>query len=297
MHTWSLTYDPAGADAKGLMTFVLDGVLYVQPLLPGHKQDGAEFDRFGLFNLQTTGNGMECYFSELVIEGQPIDLRAPVGWDAHQNKVEFVDRHLRPYHDFGWSPTTQAGSKSGEIAGIIWRDELPAYYARDIGRFSLEDELFASGKISFSGAGSDSGVFLGWFDSRSKTNKVVSDHETPQRNILAILIEGPSRIGHYFRGTYRTANGAGVLAGTGPIIYPDGRSHEWSIKYSPKAAGGKGQISVTLDGMTEDLTLQTEHRQEGASFDRFGLFNLQVGGHFVDIAIDDLRCTVRQGAK
>jgi hypothetical protein len=284
VHTWLLSYDPAGENGSGVMTFVLDGKTYTQTLLPGHKEDGAELNRFGLFNVQTTGSGMDVYFSDLVLDGQAVDLRSHAGWEGRGNKVEFADRALRPYHDFGWSSTSKAGSKPGELDGIIWRDEAPAYYASKVGPLTLEDELFASGKISFSGAGSDSGVYLGWFDSRSKTNKVVSDHKDPQRNILAILLEGPSRIGHYFRGAYQTLRGEGMLDDSGPIIRPDGRVHEWSIHYSPVA----GTIAVKLDDQTATLVLKPEHRKQGASFDRFGLFNLQVGGHFVDIAVDDL---------
>jgi hypothetical protein len=292
-HNWSLTYDPAGANGMGLITFILDGATYTQPLLDGHRQDGAEFNRFGLFNLQTTGNGMEVYVSDLVLDGKPIDSTNATGWDAHGNKTEFEDRHLRPYHDFGWNRTRNAGGQTGEIGGIIWRDEAPAYYAADVGRLTLEDELVASGKISFTGAGSDSGVYLGWFDSRSKTNKAVSDHEQPQQNVLAILIEGPSRIGHYFRGCYRTSKGDGALRESGPIIRPDGRVHEWSIRYSPNLADGQGEIAVKLDGTIEKLVLQPGHRGQGASFDRFGLFNLQVGGHFVELAIDEVTYTTR----
>jgi hypothetical protein len=284
VHTWSLSYDPAGVNGSGVMTFVLDGKTYTQTLLPGHKEDGAEFNRFGIFNVQTTGSGMDVFFSDLVLDGEAVDSRSNAGWEGRGNKVEFPDRTLRPYHDFGWSSTSKAGSKPGELGGIIWRDENPAYYASKVGPLTLEDELFASGKIAFNGAGSDSGVYLGWFDSRSKTNKVVSDHEQAPRNMLAILLEGPSRIGHYFRGAYRTRTGDGVLDDNGPIIRPDGRVHEWSIHYSPAA----GTIAVKLDDGTATLVLKPEHRKHGASFDRFGLFNLQVGGHFVDIAIDDL---------
>jgi hypothetical protein len=75
-----------------------------------------------------------------------------------------------------------------------------------------------------------------------------------------------------------------MLDDSGPIIRPDGRVHDWSIHYSP----GAGAIAVKLDDHTATLVLKPEHRKQGASFDRFGLFNLQVGGHFVDIAIDDL---------
>lgn len=282
-HTWTLSYDPEGAQGRGGITFVLDGARYTLELAPGHREDGAEFNRFGMFNQQTTGGGMEAGFYELVLEGEPIDLNreslAGAGWEARGNRVEFQDRHLRPFHDFGWT--------GGAIGGVVWRDEKPAYYAATAGPLSLNDELFASGKIAFHGAGSDSGVYLGWFHSGSKTNKVISDHEAPQSNLLAVLLEGPSQVGHYFRATYRTSKGNGVIPERGPILRPDGRVHEWSIRYSPQS----GRIDVQLDGEAQTLEVSPEHRRNGATFDRFGIFNLQVGGHFVDVTIDDLTYT------
>jgi hypothetical protein len=156
---------------------------------------------------------------------------------------------------------------------------------------TLDDELVASGQLALNGAGSDSGVYLGWFDSQSKTNKVASDHEQPPQNLLAILIEGPSRIGHYFRPSYRTATGDGALPESGPIIRPDSRIHKWSLHYVPNSGSGQGEIVIKLDEQIKTLTLRPEHLKQGASFDRFGLFNLQVGGHFVDISVDDLKFT------
>ena len=49
------------------------------------------------------------------------------------------------------------------------------------------------------------------------------------------MIEGPSRIGHYFRPGYWTSTGAGGAAESGPIIRPDGQPHDWSIEYDPEA--------------------------------------------------------------
>jgi len=292
-HAWSLTYDPEGANGDGLITVVLDGTIYTRALSPGHKADGAEFNRFGMFNLQNTGSGMEVSFRDLTLDGRAIDLSSAAGWEERGNKVEFADRQMRPFHDFGWMGTNRAGSKPGEIRGITWRDEKPAYYASKVGPLTLEDELYASGKIAFHGAGSDSAAYLGWFNSSSKTNKATSDLQEPQKNVLGIIIEGPSQIGHYFRAEYRAANGQGVIDDEGPIIRPDGRVHQWSIHYAPRSGDGHGQITVQLDNATQTLRLAPEHRKQGAVFDRFGLFNLQVGGHFVDIALDDVTYTIK----
>ncbi|MBI3852018.1 MAG: hypothetical protein HY298_17305 [Verrucomicrobia bacterium] len=289
VHEWTLSYDPDASDGNGLLTFMVDGRKYSQPLAPGHKADGAAFDRFGAFNVQVTGGGMEAYVSDLTLDGHVLDLQT--GWEAKGNKVEFEERVIRPYDYFGYTRANE--TTKGKIGGIIWRDEKLAYYADKVGPLTLDDELFASGKLAFNGAGSDSAVFLGWFDSASKTNKVTSEIKERQKNLLAILIEGPSRVGHYFRPAYTTASGTGISEDSGPIIRPDGLVHKWSIRYSPRATDGSGQIIVTFDKQTQTLTLKPEHRRSGATFDRFGLFNLQTGGHFVDVSLDDLTYTVR----
>jgi hypothetical protein len=149
-------------------------------------------------------------------------LSSDAGWEARGNKVQFKDRHMRPFHDFGWSATSRAGGKVGEIGGIIWRDEKPAYYASKVGPLTLDDELFASGRIAFNGAGSDSGVYLGWFNSNSKTNKTKSDHVQPQANVLA----GAARRAEPHRDTTsvpRTPRrkGEAMIQDSGPIIRPD----------------------------------------------------------------------------
>jgi hypothetical protein len=118
---------------------------------------------------------------------------------------------------------------------------------------------------------------------------LTSDHVQPQANILAVLLEGPSRIGHYFRPAYATAKGEGMIQDSGPIIRPDGRAHQWLLHYLPNS----GQINVRLDDEITTIAISPQHRQQGASFDRFGLFNVQVGGHFVDIALDDLTYTFK----
>jgi hypothetical protein len=103
----------------------------------------------------------------------------------------------------------------------------------------------------------------------------------PQKNILAVLIEGPSRIGHYFRPAFHDRNGKSLVPKDGPIIRPDGQAHSWKIHYVPRAAGGQGQITVTFDGQEQVLTLNANQREAGAVFDRFGLFNFQTGGQYV----------------
>ncbi len=291
VHEWTMNYDPAGNDNNGLFTFTLDGNEYLLPLAPGHKADGAEFNRFGMLNNMITGQGMEVYFDDVVIDGETFDFKSDPKWDARGNEGSFAEKVIRPMHNFGYSPTAHAGGKKGEVGGIMWRDEKPAYYADKVGPFTLDDELFASGKLAFTGAGSDSGIYLGFFDSTSKKNKTIPEHEERHKNILAIAIEGPSRIGHYFRPSFFNSAGEGESKSEGPIIRPDAEVHEWSLHYSLTGAGGNGQITVTFDGKTQTLDLKPDDRKTGATFDRFGFFDMQSGGHYVYLYADDLSYT------
>jgi hypothetical protein len=241
-----------------------------------------------MLNQQITGDGLEVYFNDVKIDGEFEDFSRDPRWEGRGNNVEFEERAIRPMHDFGYSQTQHAGRSSGEIGGIIWRDEQPAYYGDKVGPFSLDDALTASGKVAFTGAGSDSGIYFGWFDSTSKRNKTTPDYREQQKNILGIAVEGPSRIGHYFRPVLYTAGGKECVKSSGPIIRPDGKVHDWSLHYAPEEAGGDGRITMKFDDVIQTFDLQPGARQTGATFDRFGLFNMQTGGHYVYIYIDDL---------
>jgi hypothetical protein len=298
VHHWSLSYDPAANNGNGEMVFVLDGKEYHRPLEPGHKADGATFNRFGMFNQQITGDGLEVYIGDLTLDGKPIGLAKDTGWNGMNHERQYADRALRPLHDFGYSATSFAGGKKqGEIGGIVWRDERPAYYAEKVGPLSLEHRLRASGKLALNGAGSDSAVYIGWFESAAKKNKTTPEHVEPQRHVLGIIMEGPSRIGHYFRPGYWTSTGAGGAAESGPIIRPDGQSHAWSIDYNPDANEGNGRITVQFDSKKQTLDLKPGHKKSGAVFDRFGILNCQSGGHFVEVYLDDLEYTARRSAE
>ncbi len=293
-HAWTLSYDPNGAGGDGLITLALDGETFELPLRPGHKKEGATFNRFGILNGQTTGGGMDCWFDELEIDGERIDLTADPKWEAKGNHVEFADRVRRPLQDFGFSPkTSHAGGKSaGEIGGIVWRDETPAFYAKPLKSLDLDRELKASGTLVFCNAGSDSGVWFGWFDAKSRKAAAAEMNDSgKQSNFLGILIEGPSRVGHYFRPGYRTSAAEGAIPEDGPLIRPDGKVHRWTLHYRPDGANGNGRIEVTFDGAVQTLDLRPGDRHRGATLDRFGLFTAWPGGHHTEVYLDDLSYT------
>jgi hypothetical protein len=293
-HTWALDYDPHGAAGRGLLIFRCDNATYELPLVEGHQQQGATFDRFGIWNVQIGGDVMEVYLDDLRIDGGEESFDADPTWTGDGNHVEYEERIMRPYHDFGYSETSHTGGERGEIGGTVFRDERPMYYADRVGPFSLDDELRASGKIVLRSAGADSAVVLGWFGADAKRNKQTSEYEARQTDYVGVIVEGPSQVGHYFRAGYATSTGAGgapfddTLAEKRPVIYPDGKVHTWSLHYDPTGAAGQGQIAVTFNDATHHLDLNPGERTEGAKLDRFGLFNVQAGGHHVEVFLDDL---------
>lgn len=297
-HEWSLDYDPRAAEGQGAVVFRVDDRRYEVEVPRDHREDGASFSHFGIWNVQIGGESMDVYFDDLVVGGRTYGFDSAMGWTGEGNDARFEERVIRPCHDYGFSPTAHAGGKPGEVGGIVFRDERPTFYAAGVGRLSLDDALRASGRVVLRGAGSDSGVCFGWFDGGSKRHKGTSELEAPQPGYLGVIIEGPSRVGHYFRAAYSDARGSGQSPyedpGTGaerPVIRPDGRPHCWAVEYDPKAAGGNGRIMVKLDESMHTLDLKPEHRARGATFDRFGIFNIQAGGHHVEIYLDDIEYT------
>jgi hypothetical protein len=56
-------------------------------------------------------------------------------------------------------------------------------------------------------------------------------------------------------------------------------------------------MAFALDGDLQTYDLQTGEKQSGATFDRFGLFNMQTGGHYVFLYLDDLTYSKSTPAK
>ena len=290
VHTWSLTYDPNGAAGNGEITFVMDGKTYTAPLMPGHKADGATFNRFGIVNLQVSGKGMNIYLDDLNVDGESYDFTDDPDWEEKGNRTTFNDREIRPCHNFGWSATNHAGGTLGEVGGLIWRadarkPEQAAYYADQIGHLTMAHKLEASGKVAMIRASADSAVLIGWFNSRTHIG-------APPSNFVGIMVEGPSRVGHYFRPVYANSQGQYEIMGKGPVIKPSRTSHRWRLSYTPDANDGDGQVTVTFNDETVSLNLKPGIRTDGAVFDRFGILSFQRGGHFVDIYFDDISYTV-----
>jgi hypothetical protein len=140
---------------------------------------------------------------------------------------------------------------------------------------------------------SDGGAYFGWFNKTSIENTVETQPQiAPVANFLAVNIEGPSRIGHYFRPVFAAGDAQRRDSQDGPIIFPNGQSHDFTIVYDPSANNGNGRIVVTLDDASKTFNLTPSDRAKSSLFDHFGLFGISPDGHYVEMYLDDLNFTV-----
>ena len=133
-------------------------------------------------------------------------------------------------------------------------------------------------------AGADSAVLIGWFNSETHSG-------SPPNNLVAIMVEGPSRIGHYFRPVYSNSKGEYALQQEGPVLRPNSEPHHWTLDYDPNGADGNGKITVTLDNNPVSIDLKPGVKKAGATLDRFGILSWQTGGHHVELYLDDIKYT------
>jgi len=71
VHDWSLEYDPNGAGGRGRITVGLDDKTITLDLEPGHPEDAATFNRFGLCTPWIDGNSVTVYFDDLSYTASP----------------------------------------------------------------------------------------------------------------------------------------------------------------------------------------------------------------------------------
>lgn len=303
-HTWSLTYDPAGNNGSGVISATFDGQVAVCHLDPGHKADGATYNRFGLLNvLKSADDGGTVWLDEVTVDGSRDSFDHDPGWSALGNHKTYLSTSVRPRFNFGYSATHYAGGKAkGEIGGLLFRGdqrypERMAYYGDRLQRLTLDKPLTAAGKVTLRRGVTDSTILFGFF--HSKASMKVGPEQTSglPENFVGATIEGPSREGFLFYPSYgvdRESQGASPrFAPLPPRILPDGKAHGWLLEYSP-TAGTAGRITLSLDGQPTTLDLTPEHRAVGASFDRFGFVTTHIDGNGQEVYLDDLTYTFRQ---
>jgi hypothetical protein len=236
-------------------------------------------------NMMKSGGPMKIHFDDLQYEGRSEDFAHEPKWEAAGNRRTYQATDVGGAHDFGFSNTNHAGGQPGEIGGSFWRGGPYAYYADRVGLLTLNDRLEASGRVVLAAGAPDSDMYLGWF-----SNVVKDQSPAHAGDFLGVHVGGPTRVGHYFQPVFAAAKGARGKTDQGPVLVP-GKGCEWSLVYDPAANGGHGAIRVTLANESVTLRLKPGFKNQGASFDRFGLLTSNTGGGLVRLFLDDLKYT------
>jgi hypothetical protein len=166
---------------------------------------------------------------------------------------------------------------------------------------SLEQPLFAGGRVGFLRGVSDSTTLIGFFHATNSVRTNEAQNSATPENFVGVAIEGPSSDGFFFYPTYGVDQ-EGVRAGGGrgtpapPAIHPDGKPHDWTLTYHPDANTEDGRVTVTLDGQVVTLDLDPGHRGIGAQFNRFGIITTHIDGNGQTVYFDDLTYSIARGA-
>lgn len=199
------------------------------------------------------------------------------GWDGRNNRAaEPRARHVR--QDFGYRRTSHFGGAPGEIGGFVTPDAEPAYYGKRIKLHTLVQGFSASGR--FAGASGKFHILLGFFN-----HATLNEWRTP--NSAVVRLQGR---GDHFYAYLEYCTSRWRAGGDSPRGFVDSGSggrrpaplkfaltpvvHEWSLRYDPEGAGGRGALFATMDGIEAQCDLGDGHRSDGATFDRFGLLNV-----------------------
>jgi hypothetical protein len=303
VYHWSIRYDPRGNNGGGVMTVTLDDQTAICHFAPGHKADGAVFNRFGLLPvLKSADGGGEVWLDDVTVDGETEHFTRDPGWDGYRNRRTYTTTNVRPRFDFGFTLTPFArGEKAGELGGSIFRGDgrfadRRAWYADRVQPLTLEKPLRAGGQVCLRRGVSDSTTLLGFFHSTESTAINTSQDTGFPDPFLGIVIEGPSSEGFFVYPAYRV-KGVGkdqVRPASPNRIYPNGAAHSWKLAYDPDAAHGNGAIVVSLDNHSVRLDLGPEHKALSKQFDRFGIITTRIDGNGQEVYFDDLSYTFRQ---
>jgi hypothetical protein len=302
VYDWELSYRPNAKELSGLLTMKLVNYTASVTVSSEHSSDGATFTHFGILPvMKAWDNPGEAWISNLIIDGKTVDLKSDPGWEGFNNRKTYQTANTRPRFDFGWSPTHFAGGENkGELGGLIFRGDCRdprrmGAFGDKLALLSLGNKLVARGKVAMMGGVSDSTASIGFYNSEHSLKKNSSQDQSIPMDYLGVNIEGPSSEGFFFYPIYRThgsiAQTYNYRNGGALRIYPDGKSHDWSLEYDPAGADGRGTIRLSLDAHNCLLQLHPDAKSQGASFDRFGICTPWIDGNSVTAYFDDLEYT------
>ena len=299
-HPWSIEYDPEGNAGNGCCRASFDGVSAVCNLQPGHKADGASFDRFGLLNVVKSVDGPgEIWLDSVVINGVPESLAGDPGWQGLRNRLKCESEEVRPRFDFGYSATAFCGGAiPGELGGRFFRGDCRypntlAACGDRLDTLTAGKPLRASGKITLRRGVSDSTTLFGFYHAENSLRVTDSQASALPVDFLGLAVEGPSGEGFYVYPACRMHDGAqsSGYPENPPRILPDGVVHEWTLEYTP---GDPGKITVTLGEHRAEMPVPRQHHAAETRFNRFGLVTPWIDGNGQHIYLDDLEYTCKQ---
>ncbi len=239
-------------------------------------------------------------------------------WEGSNNHLE-GKKAAQVTQDFGYSSTHLAGKDAGEMGGTVTRASDPSFYADKIETKTLDDKLSASGTFAITKTTGGGGLFFGFFkgDQPGASGRAISslgmdlDGENPGARLAIRLITAKNQscgtfVTSYLPGKYRPTP-----------LRNDGTRYTWKLDYDPAGANGRGQFTFTIHGdapkpeefekanlpenfmaearkrfpitTTFTVDLPEGFKQQGTTFDHFGLLNgMKPGGH-ITIHFDDLQ--------
>ena len=230
-------------------------------------------------------------------------------WDQHNNRLIPKDPPMVT-QDFGWG--------DGKMGGTVMRASEPAYYAASIGTRTLDEKLSASGTFSITKTTGGAGVFFGFFNATqpgASGRPIASlgmdlDGENSGGRLAVRLITGRNQS----CGTFITPYVPGKFRPT--PLRNDGTRYTWKLDYDPDGAGGRGRFTFEFQGdspkpgalvtadspevakkeaairfpdtTTFSVDLPAGYKEQGTTFDHFGLMNMMKAGGQFTIHFDDL---------
>jgi hypothetical protein len=253
--------------------------------------------------------------SRLVMKSESFDHDP--GWEGYNNRI-VPKTYPTISQDFGYSRTQFSGKRAGEMGGQVWRASEPAFYADKINRLTLDDPLSASGTFALTQSSAGSGMFFGFFraDQPGGGGRPIGslgmdmdcEHGGARLAVRLITAQNQSC------GTFVTPFIPGKFRPT--PIRNDGTRYRWKLEYDPQRAGGRGQFTFTLHSeahqpgeiergdlpenyrheahqrfpstTTFSVDLPEGFKQQGTTFDHFGLMNMMKPGGPMTIYFDDL---------
>ena len=229
------------------------------------------------------------------------------GWEERGNRM-LPETRPTVRQDFGYA--------DGRMGGTVTRSSEPAYYATPIGARTLDDKLSASGTLSITKTTGGAGVFIGFFNAQQPGGSgrpIASlgldiDGENKGARLAVRLITARNQS----CGTFVTPYVPGKFRPT--PIRNDGTRYTWRLDYDPAAAGGRGQVVVEFQGdepkpgslVTADspavakaearirfpdttrfvVDLPAGFKEQGTTFDHFGMMNLMKAGGTMTLHVD-----------